>query len=114
MKINCLLLSTIELIAPRTGANIYCFKIYNPYIQTIIIRITCLCNLYPLTPHLYIVKLGFTFFLILALKPRMSSVLMCTTIYVLKKNIIIFHLKVIIFTAVKNCCILHMHVFVMC
>ena len=39
---------------------------------------------------------------------------MCTTIYVLRKNIIIFHLKVIIFTAVKNCCILHMRVFVMC
>ena len=39
---------------------------------------------------------------------------MCTTIYVLRKTIIIFHLKVIIFTAVKNCCILHMLVFVMC
>ena len=24
------------------------------------IRITCPCDLYPLTPHLYIVKLGFT------------------------------------------------------
>ena len=38
---------------------------------------------------------------------------MCTTIYVFRKNII-FHLKVIIFTAVKNCCILHMRVSVMC
>ena len=38
------------------------------------------------------------------------------TIYVLsknKKNITIFHLKIIIFTAVKNCSILHGHVFVM-
>ena len=26
----------------------------------IIIRITCLCNVDPLTPHFYIVKLGFT------------------------------------------------------
>ena len=30
-----------------------------------------------------------------------------------KKNII-FHLKIIVFTAVKNCCILHRDVIVMC
>ena len=30
-----------------------------------------------------------------------------------EKNIIIFHLKINIFTAVKYCCILHGHVFVM-
>ena len=30
-----------------------------------------------------------------------------------KKNVTIFHLKIIIFTAVKNCCILYGHVFVM-
>ena len=38
-------------------------------------------------------------------------------IYVLsknKKNIKNFHLKIIIFTAVKYCCILHGHVCVMC
>ena len=39
------------------------------------IRITCPCDLYPLTPHFYIVKLGFTgvyiFFLIFALKHRL-------------------------------------------
>ena len=37
-------------------------------------------------------------------------------VYVLsknKKNITIFHLKIIIFTAVKNCCILHGRVIVM-
>ena len=40
----------------------------------------------------------------------------CTAIYVLSKNkktITIFHLKIIIFTAVKYCCILHGRVFVM-
>ena len=31
-----------------------------------------------------------------------------------RKNIIIFHLKMNIFTAVKYCCILHGRVFVMC
>ena len=39
------------------------------------------------------------------------------TIYVLsknKKNITIFHLKISIFTAVKNCSILHGRVFVIC
>ena len=41
----------------------------------ILIRITCLCVLYPLTPHFYIVKLGFTGvyigFLFFALKHRL-------------------------------------------
>ena len=40
------------------------------------IRITCPCDLYPLAPHFYIVKLGVTgvyiFFLIFALKHRLS------------------------------------------
>ena len=40
-----------------------------------LIRITCPCNIYPLTPHFYIVKLGFTgvyiFVLIFALKHRL-------------------------------------------
>ena len=31
----------------------------------------------------------------------------------IRKNITIFHLKIIVFTAVKNCSILHGHVFVM-
>ena len=35
------------------------------------IMLTCPCNEYPLTPHFYIVKLGFTFFLIFALKHRL-------------------------------------------
>ena len=45
-----------------------------------------------------------------------EAVLTCTTIYVLskiKKKINIFHLKIIFFTAVKNCTILHGRVFVM-
>ena len=98
----------------------------------LIIMLTCPCNVYPLTPHFYIVKLGFTgwgihFFLFFALKHRSwvhvrtasvltEAVLTCTHDLCLsknKKNIAIFHLKIIIFTAVKNCCILHGHVFVM-
>ena len=61
----------------------------------------------PLTPHLYIVKLGFTegihYFLIFALKHRLwvrLNRLSVSTIYVLsknKKNITFFHLKIIIF-----------------
>ena len=67
---------------------------------------TCPCNEDPLTPHFYIVKLGCTgvyiLFLIFALKHR----LWVPTINVLsknKKNIIFFHLKINIFTAVKYC-----------
>ena len=42
------------------------------------IKITCPCYIYPLTPHLYIVKLGFTgvfffFSLIFPLKHRLCS-----------------------------------------
>ena len=89
--------------------------------------ITCPCNVYSLTPHFYIVKLGFTgvyIFLIFDLKHRLWILVRTAslrrfyripTIYVLsknKKNITIFHLKIIIFTAVKNCCILHGRVFV--
>ena len=29
-------------------------------LQTCCIMLTCLCNVHPLTPHFYIVKLGFT------------------------------------------------------
>ena len=46
------------------------------------------CNENPLTPHFYIVNWGI-------------------------QNLIIFHLKIIIFTAVKTHCVLHGRVFVM-
>ena len=80
------------------------------------IMITCPCNEHPLTPHFYIEKVGFTrvyiFFLFLlqnidcgySLEPLEQKK---------KKNIKKFHLKIIIFTAVKYCCILHGHVCVM-
>ena len=45
-------------------------------VHTNFIRITCPCDLYPLTPNFYIVKMGFTgvhFFLIFALKHRGGS-----------------------------------------
>ena len=86
------------------------------------IRITCPCVLYPRTPHFYIVKLGFTgvYFFFLFLLQNIDcgySLERVPTIHVLsknkKKNITIFHLKIIIFAAVKNCCILHGRVFVM-
>ena len=38
--------------------------------QVVHIRITCPYDLYPLIPHFYIVKQGYTFFLIFALKHR--------------------------------------------
>ena len=83
------------------------------------IRKTCPCDLYPLTPNCYIVKLGFAgvyiifLFLLLnidfvyALEPPQLE---HPTIYVLskiRKNITIFHLKIIVFTTVKYCSILH-------
>ena len=58
--------------------------------KTILIRIMCPCVLYPLTPHFYIAKLGFTgvyiIFLFLlknihcgySLEPLTEAVLMCT------------------------------------
>ena len=92
-------------------------KIPLPYTESPSINKTSPCNEHTLTPHFYIVKLGFTgvaihFFLIFALKHR----LWVLTIYALsknKKNITIFHLKISIFTAVENRSMLHGRVFVM-
>ena len=78
------------------------------------------CNEHPLTPHFYIVKLGFTgvfFFLIFAPKHRLWVHVRTASIYVLskiRKNFKTFHLKMNIFTAMKYCCILHGRVCVMC
>ena len=85
---------------------------------------TCPCNEDPLTPHLYIVKLGcrvHTFYLIFAIKidcgyslePPQCINNLCSEQYENKKIIIFFHLKINIFTAVKYCCILHGRVCVM-
>ena len=62
----------------------------------LIIMKTCPCNEYPLTPHSYIVKLGFTgvyFFLTFALKHRLwvlvsliEAVLTCTHYLCFSKN----------------------------
>ena len=63
--------------------------------------ISCPSNVDPLTPRFYIVKLRFTgvyIFLIFARKHRL---------WVLVKTASIFYLKIIIFTAVKYCSILH-------
>ena len=57
------------------------------------IRITCPCDFYPLAPHFYIVKLGFTgvfiFFLIFTLKHRLwvlvrTASLTCTAMLIMK------------------------------
>ena len=88
--------------------------------------LTCPCNENLLTPHFYIVKLGFTgVYIIFALKYRLWKLVRTAssrqfyrvpTIYVLSKNMKIvkkIELKIVIFTAVKNRCMLHGHVFVM-
>ena len=58
--------------------------------QNAYIMKTSPCNLYPCTPHFYIVKLGFTgkyiFFLIFAIKHRLWVLVRTATIYVLSKN----------------------------
>ena len=100
---------------------------------------TCPCNEHHLTPHFYIVTTPYTpllysktgvywgihFFLIFASKHRLLVLVRTAslrrfysvpTIYVLSKNmknITIFHLKIIIFTAVKYHSILHGHIGVM-
>ena len=81
--------------------------------------ITCPCNVYPLTPHFYIVKMDLQgYFLIFALKHRLWVLLRTVPkIYVLSKNMKIvkkFQLKFVIFKAVKYRCILHWNVCVMC
>ena len=85
---------------------------------------TCPCHVDPFTPHFYIVKLGFTgvhiLFLFLvqnidcgySLEPPKRV----PTNNVLSKNMKIvkkIQLKIVIFTAMKNCCILHGRVCVM-
>ena len=80
--------------------------------------LTCPCNVLPLTPHFYIVKLRFTgvyiIFLFLlwdvdcgcTLKP-----LACISGPVFWAETGKFH--IFDFAAVKSCCVLHGHVFVM-
>ena len=91
--------------------------------------LTCPCNVDPLSPHVHIVKLGFTvvkhYFLIFAqnidrgytLEPAsLRRFLHVPTNYLQsksKKNIKFFNLKVTIFTAVKYCSILHWRVILM-
>ena len=89
------------------------------------IRITCPCTEHPLTSHFYIEKVGFTrvyIFLLFLLQnidcgySLAEAVLTCTHNLCFgqnKKNIRNFHLKIIIFTAVKYFSILHGHVCVM-
>ena len=93
------------------------------------IMLTCLYNEYPLIPHFYILKLGFThinmFFLIFVLKidcgysleqPQSGGSNVLPTIYVsgkIRKMSHFFHLKITTFTAVKHCSILQGHVCLM-
>ena len=95
------------------------FPVQRPY--TFSIRITRLCDLYPLAPHFYIVIFDFTgiciIFLNFALKHRLLVLVRaCHTIYVLSKNkkhITLFHLKIVNFIAIKNQSILHRRFIVM-
>ena len=44
----------------RWGLPVFCCHVFKrQYGSRLYIRITCPCNVYPLTPHFYIVKLGF-------------------------------------------------------
>ena len=81
---------------------------------------TCLCNVYPLIPHFYIVKLGnagvYLFFLFLLQNIDCThNLCFVPTIYVLsknKKNSENFLLKIFIFYNSKNICLLHGQFFV--
>ena len=68
------------------------------------------CNLHPVTPHFYIVKLGlhgYTLFSYFALKHRLWVHVYTRSMFWTKIR------KNTIFTAVKNCRILHRRVIVM-
>ena len=80
--------------------------------------LTCLCNVDPLSSHLDVVKLRFIgaihYFLNFALK--IDCEYSCTHNLCFeqkRKKITIFHMKIIVFSAVKNCSILHRRVIVM-
>ena len=84
------------------------------------IRKTCQCNVYPLEPHFYIVKLGFTgvYLFFLFLLQNIEAVLTCTHNLCFeqkkkKKNIKIFLMKLSFFTIEKNLGIMHGQVFVL-
>ena len=79
---------------------------------TIIIMLTCPCNVHPLTPHYYIVYRGLHNFHICALKHIRLWVLnvVCEQKYENRKR---NQLKIVIFTAEKNNCMLHGRVCVM-
>ena len=93
--------------------------------QFSITRITCPCVLYPLLYSKTGVYRGIHYFLIFALKHILWVLVRTTsmrrfqrepTIYVFSKNMKIvqkIQLKIVIFTAVKNRCILHGRVFAM-
>ena len=94
-------------------------------ILTVVIVLSCSCIVYPLSPHSYKVK-GIHYFLFFALKYSLwvlfrtasltEAVLTCThnpcfeQKYKIDKKI---QLKIVIFTAVNNRCMLHGRVFVM-
>ena len=63
----------------------------------------------PLTPHFYTVKLGFTGVVIEAVLTSTHNLCFEQKYENCQKN----QLKIVIFTAVKNPCMLHGHVFVM-
>ena len=93
------------------------FKVMGTWFQHyIIITKTSPCNVDPITPHFYVVKLGFArvyiFFFTFASKNRLW-VLVSITVNVLSKTKKKYHLKINIFTAVKYCFILHGRVCVM-
>ena len=73
--------------------------------------LTSPCNEYALTPHFYIVKLGFTgvYIIFLFLLENIDCGYSLENKKIVKKN----YLKIVIFKAVKNRSILHGRVFVM-
>ena len=111
--------------------NMYSFKhvLSNINEKCMNIRKTCPCKVYPLKPHVYIVKLGYAWVYLFCLfllqnidcgyslePPRRggSNVYQQSMFWSKnKKNIKIFLMKFSIFIGEKNLCILHGHVFIM-
>ena len=79
----------------------YDFVLETHYTPPVLITKTCLYNVYPLKPHFYIVKVGFTgvyiIFLVSAQEHWLWVLVLVPTIYVLSrnmKNIRVFYLKI--------------------
>ena len=99
IKAKLVLVSLIfKAIIYETSASKYLSHHYNTlhfmyrgenitFVKALFIRITCPCVLYPLTPHFYIIKLGFTgVYIIFLLYPPQTVFVGGYTVFMLSES----------------------------